>query len=261
MTHPNIHVEVAGDVGRLTVDRPERKNACTPAMFDALHDAALELRNSAPRVVIVTGAGGDFCSGADVSGRGEDGMEGVTHPLQSMRRIGDAVVALHDLPMPTIAAVDGVAVGAGFGLALACDLLVCTDRARFSLIFARRGLSLDFGTSHLLPRRIGLHHAKRMAFTGDVLGAAAAAELGFVNEVVAVDELGPTVDGLAAAIAAGPPLALSMSKRLLDNGARSSLAQAVEAETLAQNVNFSTEDVAEGGMSFVERRPPEFKGR
>lgn len=261
MTHPHIHVSVDDDVGRITIDRPDRKNACTPAMFEALHDAAMTMRTAAPRVVVVTGAGGDFCSGADVSGEDEDRMEGVAHPLQSMRRIGDAVVALHALPMPTVAAVDGVAVGAGFGLALSCDLLVCSDRARFSLIFARRGLSLDFGTSYLLPQRIGLHHAKRMAFTGEIVDAARGAELGFVNDVVATDALAGSVEELVEAIAAGPPLALSMSKRMLENAARSSFAQAVEAESLAQNVNFPTRDVAEGGRSFLERRPARFEGR
>lgn len=261
MTHPSIHVDVDGGIGRITIDRPERKNACTPAMFDALHAAAMTMRTAAPRVVVVTGTGGDFCSGADMSGDAADRMEGVGHPLQSMRRIGDAVVALHALPMPTVASVDGVAVGAGFGLALSCDLLVCSDRARFSLIFARRGLSLDFGTSYLLPRRIGVHHAKRMAFTGEIVDAGRAADLGFVNEVVTADALEGTVEELTATIAAGPPLALSMSKRMLDNADRSSFAHAVETESLAQNVNFPTRDVAEGATAFLERREPRFDGR
>ena len=190
----------------------------------------------------------------------EDQMVGVDHGLHSMRRIGDAVVALHELPMPTIAAVDGVSVGAGFGLALAADLLVCTERARFSLIFARRALSLDFGTSHLLPLRVGLHRAKEMAFTAEVIDAATAKDIGFVNRVVPVDELDATVDELLEKILAGPPLALSMTKRLLDNAA-ASLAQAVEAETLAQNINFTTADVAEAGRAFIEKRSAEFRGR
>ena len=196
-----------------------------------------------------------------MSGEGEDRVEGVNHGLHSMRRIGDAVVALNSLPMPTISAVDGVAVGAGFGLALSADLLFCTDRARFSLIFAKRGLSLDFGTSYLLPQRIGLHLAKQMAFTGEIVDASRALEMGFVNEVVAPDGLDAAVDEMAARIAAGPPLALSMTKRLLENSLRTSLPQAVESETLAQNVNFTTADVAEGGAAFVERRDPEFRGR
>jgi len=261
MSHPNIEVSVDGDVGSITINRPARMNACTGAMFDALHDAAMTMRVEQPRVVVFRGGGEHFCSGADVSGDDADGIEGADHGLHSMRRIGDAVVALHELSMPTVAAVDGVAVGAGFGFALAADLMICTDRARFSLIFARRGLSLDFGTSYLLPQRVGLHRAKEMAFTAAEYDAEAAREIGFVNQVVEPEDLASATHALVATIAAGPPLALSMSKRLLDNAAHHSLAQAVEAETLAQNVNFTTDDVAEAGAAFVERRDTEFRGR
>ncbi len=262
MSHPRVHVDVDvdGKIGRITLDRPERMNACTPAMFDALHSAAMAMRSANPRVVILQGEGGNFCSGADMSGDGDDRIEGIDHGLHSMRRISDAVVALSSLPMPMISAVDGVAVGAGFGLALSADLLICSDRARFSLIFAKRGLSIDFGTSFLLPQRVGLHLAKQMAFTAEIVEASRALEMGFVNEVVAPDRLDAAVGEMAARIVAGPPLALSMTKRLLDNAARASLPQAVEAETLAQSVNFTTADVAEGGAAFVERREPEFRG-
>lgn len=259
--HPNIRVAVDGDVGTITIDRPQRMNACTAAMFDALHRAAIAMRDARPRVVVFRGGGDHFCSGADVSGEDADRIEGADHGLHNMRRIGDAVIALHELPMPTVAAVDGVCVGAGFGFALAADLLVCTDRARFSLIFARRGLSLDFGTSYLLPQRIGLHRAKEMALTAGEFDAAAAAEIGFVNRVVGADELDAAVADLCGRIVSGPPLALSMSKRLLDNAAHSTLAQSVEAETLAQNVNFTTGDVAEAGLAFLEKRDAAFRGR
>ena len=261
MSHPKIDVTVDGDIGRITVNNQDRMNAVTGAMFDALHDAAMTMRKEQPRVVIFRGAGENFCSGADVSGDGADAMEGVDHGLHSMRRIGDAVTALHALPMPTIAAVDGVCVGAGFGFALAADLMVCTDRARFSLIFARRALSLDFGTSYLLPQRIGLHRAKEMAFTAAIYDAAKAEQLGFVNQVVSPDELDAATLTLAETIAAGPPLALSMSKRLLETGAHATLAQAVESESLAQNINFTTSDVAEAAGAFIEKRPTNFTGQ
>ena len=250
MSHPHVRVTIDGDIGSITLDRPERLNACTGAMFDALHDAAMTMRVERPRVVVFRGAGEHFCSGADVSGDDADRIEGADHALHTMRRIGDAVIALHA----------GVAVGAGFGFALAADLMVCTSRARFSLIFARRGLSLDFGTSYLLPQRVGLHRAKEMAFTAAEYDADAAREIGFVNEVVAAGGLEAAVADLAARIAAGPPLALSMSKRLLDNAAHQTMAQAVEAETLAQNVNFTTDDVAEAATAFVERRKTTFRG-
>ncbi len=259
--HPNVLVDIDGDVGTITIDRPERMNACTGAMFDSLHKAALIMRNERPRVTVFRGSGDHFCSGADVSGEGADGIEGADHGLHNMRRIGDAVVALHELPMPTVAAVDGVCVGAGFGFALSADLMVCTDRARFSLIFARRALSLDFGTSYLLPQRVGLHRAKEMALTAAEYDAAAAQEIGFVNRVVPAEGLDAAVGEYVDRIVAGPPLALSMSKRLLDNAAHSSMAQAVEAEGLAQNLNFGTSDVTEAGLAFVEKRSTAFKGR
>ncbi|MEM7140605.1 MAG: enoyl-CoA hydratase-related protein [Actinomycetota bacterium] len=259
--HPNIHVGIDGDVGTITIDRPERMNACTGAMFDSLHKAAIMMRDARPRAVVFRGGGEHFCSGADVSGEGTDGIEGADHGLHNMRRISDAVVALHDLPMPTIAAVDGVCVGAGFGFALAADLMVCTERARFSLIFARRALSLDFGTSYLLPQRVGLHRAKEMALTAGEFDAAAAAEIGFVNTVVPPAGLDAAVADYVERIVAGPPLGLSMSKRLLDNAAHSTLAQAVEAESLAQNVNFATDDIAEAGRAFLEKRSARFEGR
>ena len=160
-----------------------------------------------------------------------------------------------------VAKVDGVAVGAGFGMALAADLLWCSDRARFSLIFAKRGLSLDFGTSWLLPKRVGLQRAKRLAFTADVIDAETALEIGFVNEMVAVDELDKAVDEIALQVAAGPPIALSMTKRLLDNAAGASLGQALEAEGTAQTVNFGTDDLREALAAFTEKRVPQFDGK
>ena len=261
MVHPNVHLTVDDEIARIVVDRPERMNACTRRMFEAFAAAADEIVAAKARVVVISGAGGNFCSGADMSGEGDATDDRADHGLTAMRGIGEGVLSIHALPMPVIAAVDGVAVGAGFGLALASDLLYCSDRARFSLIFAKRGLSLDFGTSWLLPRRIGLHHAKRLAFTGDIVGAEEAAALGFVNEVLPVDELESRVDEMAATIAAGPPLALSMTKRMLDNASTTSFAAAVENESLAQNVNFTTRDTLEAGKAFVERRTPSFEGR
>jgi 2-(1,2-epoxy-1,2-dihydrophenyl)acetyl-CoA isomerase len=145
--------------------------------------------------------------------------------------------------------------------ALAADLTWCSDRARFSAIFAKRGLSLDFGTSWLLRQRIGVHRAKELALTARMVHGPEAYELGLVNRVVPADELDATTAELAGAIASGPPLALSMTKRELDNAGTSSLAQALETEALAQSVNVGTEDIREALTAYVERRPPEFKGR
>jgi enoyl-CoA hydratase/carnithine racemase len=256
MGHENIRVERDGDVVTVTLDRDGKMNACTPDMWKAIREAFEDIGRSDARVAVVTGANGEFCAGADLWGGGRR-----RRGVDSMRDIGATVMAVHDCPKPVVAKVDGVAVGAGFGLALAADLLWCSDRARFSLIFAKRGLSLDFGTSWLLPRRIGLHRAKRLAMTGDVIDAGTAAELGFVNEVVPVAELDKAVEEIALQLAAGPPIALSMTKRLLDNAAAASLPHALEGEATAQTVNFATEDLTEALAAFTEKRPPVFRGK
>jgi enoyl-CoA hydratase/carnithine racemase len=212
---------------------------------------------------VLTGGGTDFCAGADLSGSGGSGSSSgpMGNQLAGMRVLGDAVVAVHGCPVPTVARVDGVAVGAGFGLSLACDLTVCSDRARFSAIFAKRGISLDFGTSWLLRQRIGVHRAKQLALTAEMVPAPRALELGFVNAVVPVEELDAATDEVVQTIAGGPPIALSMTKRELDNASGSSLAQALETEALAQSVNVHTEDIGEAMTAFFERRPPKFSGR
>ena len=215
---------------------------------------------SGTRVVVLTGAGGNFCAGADLSG----GLGGATYEgshLDAMRVLSDAVVGVHGCPVPVIAKVDGVCVGAGFGLALACDMIWCSDRARFCAIYAKRGLSLDFGTSWFLRQRIGVHRAKELAFTAEMIDAARAQELGFVNAVVPAASLDAATAEVAATIAAGPPIALSMTKRQLDNAGSCSLVQALETEALAQKVNLGTSDLREALTAYAERRPPEFHGR
>jgi 2-(1,2-epoxy-1,2-dihydrophenyl)acetyl-CoA isomerase len=179
----------------------------------------------------------------------------------AMRVLGDVVLAIHDCPIPVVAKVDGVCVGAGLGLALAADMIWCSDRARFAAIFAKRGLSMDFGTSWLLRQRLGVHKAKELAFTAKMVSAPEAFELGLVNSVVPVDELDAAAREIVDTIAAGPPIALSMTKRELNNAACSSLAQALEVEALAQSVNVHTDDLKEALMAYAARRPPNFTGR
>ena len=171
------------------------------------------------------------------------------------------MLAIHDCPVPVVAKVDGLCVGAGLGLALAADLTWCSDRARFSAIFAKRGLSLDFGTSWLLRQRIGVHKAKELAFTAKMFSGAEAFELGFVNAVVPAAELDDATSAVVETIAAGPPIALAATKRELDNASTSSLAQALEMEALAQSVNVQTDDLREALVAYMERRPPKFTGR
>jgi 2-(1,2-epoxy-1,2-dihydrophenyl)acetyl-CoA isomerase len=157
--------------------------------------------------------------------------------------------------------VDGYAVGAGFGLAMAADMLWCSDRVKLSAVFSKLGLSLDYGLSYVLAKRIGLHRAKEIAFTAELMDADRVAQLGLANAVVPADQLDAAVHAVAEKIGGGPPIALSMTKRLLDNAATSSLIQSLEAEALAQNVNLGTSDMAEALAAFRQKRPPVFRGR
>ena len=242
----------------LTLNRPERKNAMNAAMFNELLAVFREVdASTSDRVLVITGTGDAFCSGADLGDRGSD-----TRPaLVRLHWVADIALALHRIPKPVIAKVNGVAVGAGMNLALGCDLIVASDTARFSEIFARRGLSIDFGGSWLLPRLIGMHRAKELAFFADIISAKEAAEMGLVNRVLPASQLDAFVADWADRLAAGPPLALSMTKRLLTNSFTTTMDEALEAEGLAQSVNTATEDTAEAIRAFLEKREPRFKGR
>jgi 2-(1,2-epoxy-1,2-dihydrophenyl)acetyl-CoA isomerase len=171
------------------------------------------------------------------------------------------VQAFHELPQPTIAKVDGVAAGVGMNLALGCDLVVASDRSRFSEIFARRGLSLDGGGSWLLPRLVGLHRAKELALFADVIPAEEALRLGVINRVVPADELDKVVGEWAARLASGPPIALAMTKRMLNRSFEQSFEQALDDEARSQTINFATRDTLEAIAAFVQKRPPTFEGR
>ena len=241
----------------LTINRPHRKNAVKFEMWDELRRIFQEVSQStSDRVLVITGEGEAFCAGADLSANAPR-----QHALHAMTPVNAAALALHECTKPTIAKVNGDAVGAGMNLALGCDLIVAAESARFSEIFARRALSVDFGGTWLLPRLIGIHKAKELALFGDIISAAEAARIGIVNHVVADDELDAFVDDWAKRLVAGPPLALQMSKKLISNAFGQSLAEALDAEATAQTINLGSEDTREGFSAFLEKRKPVFKGR
>ncbi|MFM8236748.1 MAG: enoyl-CoA hydratase/isomerase family protein [Actinomycetota bacterium] len=259
---PALEVERADGIVTLTLNRPERKNAVTPAMWVDLAAILTEIADRPDdRVLVVTGAGDAFCSGADLAAAGESGgPPGVGGGIAMMRSVGRAALRLHELPIPAIAAVNGVAAGAGCNLALGCDLILASDRARFSEIFARRGLALDFGGSWLLPRLVGLHRAKELAFLAEVIDAAEAERIGLVNRVVPHDDLLREARVLAERLAAMPPLQLAVIKRQLDDGLNRTMSESVEAEGIAQSLMFASADTAEALLAFFEKRTPRFTG-
>jgi enoyl-CoA hydratase/carnithine racemase len=256
----HVQIEREGGIVTVTIANPGKKNAIPSGAWPEVEAAFREVAaRPDDRCLVVTGAGDDFCSGADVSAEGSDGAPG--HPLRAMRSVSAAIEALHAVPQPVVARVAGVCVGVGMNIALACDIVVAGDDARFSEIFARRGLSIDGGGSWVLPRVVGLLKAKELALLADIVPAAEAERLGLVTRVVPRADLDATVADVARRLAAGPPLALSSTKRLLNQSSAVSLAQALEAEAQAQAVNFGTRDTAEAMRAFVEKRTPTFEGR
>ncbi len=255
-------VERADGVVTVTLNRPAKKNAINGPMWRELIEVFDEVADTpSDRVLVITGAGDGFCSGADLAPSDNADREGgVGSTYREMRVVGRAALRLHHLPQPSIAAVNGVAAGAGLNLALGCDLIVASDRARFSEIFSKRGLNVDFGGSWLLPRLVGLHKAKELVFFAEVIDAAEAERIGIVNRVVPAGELSKIVGEMAARLAALPPVQLAISKRLLNQSFSVSMAEALEFEDTAQAMNFASKDTAEAMVAFFQKREPKFAG-
>lgn len=265
MKYEAIIYEKKDWIATITLNRPARMNALGGSMGIEL-EQALEDSNSDDevRALIITGAGRGFCAGADLTTLGPT-ADKVGKALVSRSPSAGGIRAfarqLQNFEKPTIAAVNGAAVGGGLSLALACDIRIASDRARFSQIFIRRGLVPDTGSTYLLPRVVGMARACEMVFTGDILDAEQAKEFGLVSRVVPHDELIGEARKLAGKIAAGPPLAMKFAKRAIYKGAISDLDSALEFEGYMQGLCFNTEDFREGVDAFLEKREPEFKGR
>jgi 2-(1,2-epoxy-1,2-dihydrophenyl)acetyl-CoA isomerase len=263
-------VERSDGLVTVTFNRPHKKNALNAGNWAELDRVLREVaRDPRDRALLLTGADGNFSAGAEIGGSGgisAEKVSGLTGQAQQaivheMRVVGEIVRQLHRLPKPTLAVVDGVAVGVSLGLALACDLVIASDRARFSEIFVRRGLALDGGSSWTLPRAVGLRRAKQMAFFGDMVSASDALAWGLINEVVPAEELAKTGLEWGRRLATAPTTAISVIKRQLDDSALLTMEQALEAEAQGQHITYTTSDVREGIAAFLERRDPRFTGQ
>ena len=261
MGYQTLLVDRAGAFATITLNRPEARNAIDLLMRQELVAAMDEVEaDEATRVLILTGAGGHFCAGGDVKSMRERRLtaaEGRAR-VESLNRM---VLRLVDFPRPTIAMVDGYAVGAGTNLALCCDLVVASDRARFGELFNKIGLVPDGGGTWLLSRLVGLARAKELIFTGEVFDAAEAARIGLVNRVVPAADLATVTRALAERIAAGPPNVLRLAKHMVNRAATTDLAAALDLEAYSQGLSIAADDHQEGIAAFFEKRPPRFTGR
>ena len=261
---------VEGGIAWLTLNRPDAGNALTPAqrnrLIALLEEASADL---AVRVVVIGAEGRHFCTGADLRADRSAGTplpDGAPErPTGSVARMIASgaqrlVAAVLDCEKPVIAAVGGTAAGIGAHLALASDLVIAAEEARFIEVFVRRGIIPDGGGAYLLPRLVGLHRAKELVFFGDDLSAADAARIGLVNKVVPRDRLDAAVHEWADRLATGPTVAIGLAKRLLNRSLESDRITAFAEEAAAQELAMTSVDAQEGVASFVERRPTEFKG-
>ncbi|HET6380626.1 MAG TPA: enoyl-CoA hydratase-related protein [candidate division Zixibacteria bacterium] len=256
--HETIRVDTTDGVATITLNRPDSLNALNATMRRELL-AALKAagRDEAVRAVVITGEGRGFCSGADL--RGGEGERRFRRVLTA--EYNPLIRAIRDLPKPVIAAVNGVAAGAGVSLALACDLVYAAEEARFIQAFVRIALVPDSGSTRTLVRALGRHRAAQLIFTGEPLPAAEAQAAGLVNRVVPGAELASTVHEAARALAAGPTRAIGYAKRLINAAEDASLDESLALEADLQELAGRTEDHAEGVAAFTEKREPRFIGR
>ena len=257
--------EVTDGVAVLTMNRPDRLNALSGDMLTAMLGALTRLAASAEvGVVVLTGAGRAFCAGGDVKAMAEGReAEGATleDRAQALRARMEVSRWLHEMPKPTIAMVRGAAAGAGLSLAMACDLRVASDSARFATAFARVGYSGDFGGSWFLTRLVGTAKARELYFTADILDAQAALRLGLVNRVVGDGDLEKETRALAGRLARGPRVAYRYMKRNMNAAESGTLGELLDLEAWHHSRTGATEDHREAARAFVEKREPVFKGR
>ncbi|MEA2516804.1 MAG: hypothetical protein QOG16_642 [Actinomycetota bacterium] len=253
--------DVEGGVATITFNRPEKKNAISAVMFDELPQAFTRAATDASiRCVVLTGAGGAFCSGADLGDPGNLAGSAVEFK-DRMGRIHKLVTSFIDCPKPTIAKVTGVAAGAGCNLALGCDLIVASTEASFAELFVKRGLVVDFGGTWTLARVLPLHKAKELALLGEMISAEEADRLGMLNRLCEPGEIDAVVKDLAGRLAGMPPRTVAMLKENLNRSYERSLAENLDAESIAQTMAYTSEDTREAIAAWVEKREPRFTGR
>ncbi len=256
--YKTLLVEKAGGVLKVSLNRPEMRNALDLDMRAELKQLlAAVSEDSQIRVLILTGSGKAFCAGGDIRT-----MKVPFPDLVGRKRLKDlhlGLKSLIDLEIPVIAAVNGVAAGAGCSLAMACDLIIASEEAKFLYSFVKVGLIPDAASIYFLPRLVGLPRAKELMFSGKMIDASEALNIGLVNRVVPAEHLMPAVEKLASELARGASKAIALTKRFLNLSMSSDLESVLELEALGQDICFGTEDFSEGMRAFLEKRKPVFK--
>jgi len=259
-----ILLEKDGGIAVITLNRPERFNSFTTSMYREFPRIIDQLRrDDEVKAVILTGAGKGFCAGSDVSDRLGKRLEegGEKSRFENLQQVGAMTLDIADFDKPIIGAINGAAVGAGLSLALLCDIRLASEKARFGAVWLTVGLIPDLGSTYTLPRIIGKEKALELMLSREILKADEALKIGLVSKVFPHDQLMDEARMLAGSIAAGPSVAVELTKRALQRSLENNLKTQLDYETYAQNICRQTEDHREGIRAFEEKRKPEFKGR
>ena len=258
MNNQKLLVSLENGVKRITFNRPERRNSVDGETIQLLLRAIKESADDGSRVVVLTGANDSFCAGADLQATSAEDIASFDVSASLRANVNPTILAMRALKIPIIARVHGHAVGVGCNYALACDLIVASEQALFGQVFVKIGLMPDGGSTFFLPRLVGYHKAFELVALGDIINAAEAFKLGFVNRVVPFAELDETVDTLARRLVNAPQIALENIKAGLNYGLQADLAAALEFEAANQDACFHSADFTEGVTAFVEKRKPIF---
>ena len=263
MDFESILLEKEGGVAIVTLNRPDRLNSFTTRMYRELSTIIKQIhRDDEIKVVILTGAGKGFCAGSDVSDRLASRVEkaGEENRFETLQPTGAVALDIAELDKPIIAAINGVAVGAGLSLALLSDIRIASNMARFGAVWINMGFIPDLGATYYLPRIVGLEKALDLMLSGEMINAEEALRIGLVSRVVPHEQIRATAKELASKIAAGPSVAIELTKRGLRRALNNDLKTQLDYESYAQNLCRKTEDHKEAVQAFKEKRKPKFRG-
>ncbi len=262
METDTVLVEISDHIATITLNRPEKLNALNGELMEALPEILQRLADDDEvRCLVLTGAGRGFCAGGDIGGMASGEAMPTEDPVSRLRRREEVSRLLHEMPKPTIAMINGPAAGAGLSIALACDIRIAAESARFGTAFVRVGFSGDYGGTWMMQRLVGPAKARELYFTGDLIDAREAERIGLVNRVAPDAELAKETRALAQRIASGPPIALARMKQNLNLALRSDYSTLLDAEAEAMIFTGQTRDNREAIRAFLEKRQPTFEGR